>query len=541
MLRAPAALAALLFWILPIPQQESQPTAAGKIESVRAPAAVIRDSKVTDLKVGDILQINDVVQTGKGGRLRITLKDGSTLSLGQRAELRVVTHDPARQLTLIEMLHGHVRAHVTSITKPGGAFEVRTPTARIRAVGTVVSASAPVVDSARSQLDSVISQERLNDLPVNSRNFQSLAQLIPGVASGTADRVSLGDYDGVLSTGVTAEDHFASVTNFDVRVGGQTDLLPGEFTIVPRGQPPQSATPMYLSGGEYSPEFKEFGLKFGRDYSSGSTLTPRPNTDSSCRGGTVINGVYVPPLRLEDSGKPVVVPQYRIEVTGTTGISTGNSLQIHFFNDSQCSLKFVVTNGAILRPTGFTGRVIEGLLLGTAPLKDYQKMYTLGGKLFLKPALAVSGNPAPRPAGANAFVAGSATAPAGSEATMMLRSYCVELHKLAPHPKTVYKFADAGDQKKYAPNRELVDRAFHLVLTRQITLPPGQTMDSLVQWMLWKNIEGLDEKRFHEEFFDLVKKNYEAQKKWDKNAQQDVEKLEQDLWNNTQKVLTAKN
>ncbi len=173
-------------------------------------------------------------------------------------------------------------------------------------------------------------------------------------------------------------------------------------------------------------------------------------------------------------------------------------------------------------------------------------MYTLGGKVFLKPGLSLNdgnGSDDSLPGGASLVPVSARTtlvAAAGTDATMMLRSYCVQLHKLAPHPKTVYKFADSAEQKKFAPNRVLVDRAFHMVLTRKITLPPGQSMDTLIQWLLWKNIEGLTEKTFRDEFFHIVKTNYDAQKKkWNKDAERETERLEQDLWNNIQKVNAA--
>jgi hypothetical protein len=547
-------VAVVLSVLLPQPQTSSQ-SEIGRVDSVRAPAVLIRDRKVSDLKTGDILHANDVVETGSRGRLRITLKDGSTLNVSQGAEMRVVTHDPANQVTLIEMLHGHLRVHVTSITKTTGSFEMRTPTARVRAIGTVVEVQT---DTESARISTVMDQRTIDELPLKGRNFTSLVQLVPGTTGATPDQPSIGDYNGVGSTGVIAEEHFATVTNFYPQISGETDLMPGEFTIVPKGQPPQPATPMYLNGMDYSPEFKDFRLKFDLGYSYGGNRaantapqsttpqttnpqseTPRRNPD--CGRGSVINGAYVPLNPSTKLGTTPVIPKFHYEATGTTGISTGDALQIHFYNDSPCPLKFVVTNGAILRPTGFTGRVVEGLLFGSQPLKNFQDMYTIGGKVYLKPSLEILRNPELHLGGPDSSEEGSLAVPAGTEGTMMLRSYCVELHKLAPHPKSIYKFADEGDQKRFAPNRVLVDRAFHLVLTRQITLPRGQAMDSLVQWMLWKNIEGMDAKKFHEEFSGLVKKNYEAQKKkWDKAAEQESERLEKDLWTNIDKVLAGK-
>jgi hypothetical protein len=527
------------------PQTNDAPD-AGKIDTVRAPAVLIRDKKVSDVKAGDVLKINDIVQTGERGRLRITLKDGSTLSLSQGSELRVVTHNPASQTTLIEMLHGRVRAHVASITNGSGGFEIRTPTARVRAVGTVVE-----VETQNTNVATVFNQHTIENLPMNTRDYTSLVQLVPGAQTGSSGQPSLRDYIDGRSTGVTAEDHFATVRNFDLQIIGETDLLPGEFTIIHKDQPPQRATPMYQNGTDYSQEYRDFLLKFNSDNSRqgnerSSTIpqiTP-PNRNPDCIRGAVINGVFVPMSASGSPGTGTLVPQFHYEATGTTGVSTGNALQIHFFNDSPCSLKFVVTNGAILRPAGFTERVIVGLLIGTQPLTDYQRMYTLGGKVFLKPGIMLHGGNVSGAGGGTLLpVSARATVetPPGADASMMLRSYCVQLHKLAPHPKTVYKFADAGDQKKYALNRELVDRAFHMVLTREITLPSGQSMDDLVQWLLWKSIEGLSEKAFKDEVLRLIKINYENQKKkWDKNTEHEAERVAQNLWDNVQKVINAK-
>lgn len=552
MIFAIALLGAALF---PFAQSSESPD-VGKIDMARGSAVLIRDKKVSDVKTGDFLKLNDIVQIGRGS-LQIALKDGSTLNLSRGGELRVILQDSATQVTLIEMLHGHVRAHVASITKASGSFEIRTPTARVRALGTVVSVATQNVETSSAVNPQTINQQALDQLPINGRDFTSLIQLTPGTASGTSGRLSLSDYGGVKSTGVWAEDHFASITNFNLQIPGETDLLPGEFTTVPKNLPPQPATPMYLNGNNYSQEFKDFRLNYSLDYSRGGTRTsdaapqttpqtPPRTRNPGCGQGSVIDGTYVP-LNPPPSGTSFAPPQFHYEVVGTTGISTGLALQIHFFNDSPCSLKFVVTNGAILRPAGYVGRVIEGLLIGTAPLTDFQRMYTLGGKVFLKPTLNLNGVSAPHPEGDGTGLVPvsmrtSVVAPAGTDATMMLRSFCVQLHKLAPIPKTAYKFADTADQQKYSPNRVLVDRAFHMVLTRKITLPPGQSMDNLVQWLLWKNIEGLNEKTFHEEFFHIVKGNYEAQKKkWNKDSERETDRLEQDLWNNIQKVLSTTN
>ena len=85
------------------------------------------------------LENNDIVRTGAGGSVRVVLTDGSALLMSQNSELRVVTHNTETQTTLIELLHGHVRALTTAVTKAGGRFQINTPTAQVVALGTALA------------------------------------------------------------------------------------------------------------------------------------------------------------------------------------------------------------------------------------------------------------------------------------------------------------------------------------------------------------------------------------------------------------------
>jgi hypothetical protein len=64
------------------------------------------------------------------------LNDGSILSLGSNAELRVVQHNAASQQTALQLEYGKMRSQVVHLTKNGSKFEVRTPTAVIGVIGT---------------------------------------------------------------------------------------------------------------------------------------------------------------------------------------------------------------------------------------------------------------------------------------------------------------------------------------------------------------------------------------------------------------------
>ena len=97
-----------------------------------------------DAAKGDDVYWNDVVKTEKGGRARITLSDQSILSVGSQAELHIIKHDAKTQQTQLELTYGKIRAEVTTVTKDGGGFEVKTPTAVAGVIGTVFGTESTV-------------------------------------------------------------------------------------------------------------------------------------------------------------------------------------------------------------------------------------------------------------------------------------------------------------------------------------------------------------------------------------------------------------
>jgi hypothetical protein len=65
----------------------------------------------------------------------------------------------------------------------GAAFELPIPLALMEVTASVsVSADAPVIETARSQIASTLLQEEIRDVPLNGRNFLDLALLVPGVS-----------------------------------------------------------------------------------------------------------------------------------------------------------------------------------------------------------------------------------------------------------------------------------------------------------------------------------------------------------------------
>jgi hypothetical protein len=279
--------------------------------------------------------------------------------------------------------------------------------------------------------------------------------------------------------------------------------MPGQSAIVGRAEAPTAV--MRLDDKRIADLLVEEATRSG-----GNRIAPIRDfgpAGEACEAAWIIDGVQTvgPPAKFD----------YKVVGMGT---STGNALQVQITNESACALYFMVPDGTIMHPKGYTERVVLSLALGgLPPLKNFQKMMTMGGLVRV------------------------AAAKAGTDVkvTMMLRSYCVELHKLAPHQKTEYKFADEDDQRDLGPNYTILDRTFRLVQTKQLTLTPAHGLDSIIQWSLWTRIEKLDEKKFLDEFTKLVHKNYDAQKRtWDKAAEKDVDGSGRQLFKLVSTVLS---
>jgi hypothetical protein len=131
--RALAVVLASLVSVLPLlAEAPAEHPSAGQVTAI-VPAAQ-RNNKA--LKLKEEVDWNDLLRTDRAGRARLSLRDGSILSLGSYSELKVVEHDPAGQQTLVQLNFGKVRSRVVSINESGGRFEVRTPLAVISVLGT---------------------------------------------------------------------------------------------------------------------------------------------------------------------------------------------------------------------------------------------------------------------------------------------------------------------------------------------------------------------------------------------------------------------
>jgi hypothetical protein len=130
--RALAGVLASLIAVLPLLAEGPAEPTAGQVTAI-IPAAE-RNNRV--LKLKQEVDWNDLLRTDRSGRARLSLRDGSILSLGSNSEVKVIEHDPAGQQTLVQLNFGKVRSRVVAISQPGGRFEMRTPVAVINVLGT---------------------------------------------------------------------------------------------------------------------------------------------------------------------------------------------------------------------------------------------------------------------------------------------------------------------------------------------------------------------------------------------------------------------
>lgn len=67
----------------------AQPSAAGRVDRLTGTAVILRAGAQVPLKAGDTVLETDVLRTGPDGRIGVTLKDDTRLSLGPASEVRV--------------------------------------------------------------------------------------------------------------------------------------------------------------------------------------------------------------------------------------------------------------------------------------------------------------------------------------------------------------------------------------------------------------------------------------------------------------------
>lgn len=474
---------------------------AGKVDKLLPAGFLIHDKNTAEAKAADLVFWNDIARTNDKGRMRLALNDGSLLTVGSKAELRVVKHDTASQQTMIELLYGSLRAKVASLTKPDSSFQVHTPTAVIGAIGT----ETVVIARSNADVSQTITAQQIQDLPTAGRDLSTLAQLTPGATPADAGgAASIADFAGVDETDVYALDHVVGVRNIDSKVQGLVFLSPGEMTRVRRGQPPTPPVPF-----DFHPDSPQ--------RASSQPQYPLRDFDFGCYSDFIMDGKILASSDPRRVGQPV-----GYSITGRGTGSTGKVLQAKFENPTGCEMNILMRAGSVLQPSAFTGG-IKGVTHSS-----YQIMLTFGGFWTIPP-------PAPSPApGASFFLP-----PEPAEPEIQLQAYCLERTKLAPHPGTAYRFADPSIQSQFAAYQKFVDKAHELFLKGEMN-PAATPLDLVVQWAIWIHQENMPERVFREAHWKLVEQNLEQQhRKLDKDLRQRVEAAQADIWSNAQKLIAA--
>jgi len=138
--------------IMPMDLAAQQAPSAGKITTVLPIVNVIRGQEQIPAAVNAQVFWGDTINTGHLARARVSLDDGSILSVGSDSNLLIGKHDPAAQQTELDLNYGRVRAKAAALVKPDAHFRVRTPVGVAGVVGTEL---VVIFDTTTAQMNVV--------------------------------------------------------------------------------------------------------------------------------------------------------------------------------------------------------------------------------------------------------------------------------------------------------------------------------------------------------------------------------------------------
>lgn len=123
------------------PAVEGDPEQVGVVTKVQNEAQIVSAAQATAAVIGTPVYLNDELRTGAEGRMRVTFRDGTVLTLGENASVKVDTYvfDPGRGVgeTILQTTQGAFR-FVTGRIKQikDRKIEVVTPVAQLGVRGT---------------------------------------------------------------------------------------------------------------------------------------------------------------------------------------------------------------------------------------------------------------------------------------------------------------------------------------------------------------------------------------------------------------------
>jgi Carboxypeptidase regulatory-like domain len=178
-------------------------------------------------QIGGAANIAGVITDDSGGALpgvTVTITNtatgrAQTLVTNDEGRYRAVALQPGPYAVTAE-LQGFaiVRREITLVVGSEAALDLSLGVANLAETITVVGES-PLVEVAKSQPSSVITAAQLEQLPVLSRNFLVLAQLLPGAAP-ISRAVSTLPRNGATKFGAVPDERYAYTTQID---GGDVD------------------------------------------------------------------------------------------------------------------------------------------------------------------------------------------------------------------------------------------------------------------------------------------------------------------------------
>ena len=190
-------------------------------------AAVLMASISAYAQIGGSANLAGVVTDESGGALpgvTVTVTNTATgraqmLVTGSDGRYRAVALVPGPYAVTAEIQgFGTLKRAVTLVVGAEAGLDLQLQVANLNETVTVVG-ETPLVEVAKSQPSSVITSAQLEALPVLSRNFLVLAQLMPGAApiSRTASTLPR---NGVTKFGAVPDERYAYTTQID---GGDVD------------------------------------------------------------------------------------------------------------------------------------------------------------------------------------------------------------------------------------------------------------------------------------------------------------------------------
>ena len=143
-LAALALFSSVLFVSAVEPAMAQQAAVAGRIKIASGSVFVIRGNAELPATVGDAVFASDSVRTGANGRLGLTLKDETRVSLGPSSEVRIDTFrfapnesSLAVALTFVRGVVGYVSGRIAKLAPD--AVRLKTPSAIIGVRGTTLA------------------------------------------------------------------------------------------------------------------------------------------------------------------------------------------------------------------------------------------------------------------------------------------------------------------------------------------------------------------------------------------------------------------